>query len=250
MTKKVDNSSTSDTHGNSTGSLAKIEVLKDLVGQPRAVAIVENVLEIMEVGEKTEKKPKANEIWKFLFENKDDALGHYNLSDEQKSDLISLRGICEGQQKFEQRTFVQYVSNGASAVENRIRSAGRRAGYYLAEVEASSEDAEGAPDDAEQKLEESGRDARQQREKQLYSFFADWLSGNDDTEAVDISGKRGNPKWQNPDVIGLRIWDFYENHQFELISIEVKNSKKNWEQRWSRKSGPVVKMNRPIERTI
>lgn len=69
--------------------------------------------------------------------------------------------------------------------------------------------------------------ARTNRERLLYPFLRDWLMSQG-YRAKDTSLIKGNSRWGNPDITGLKIIDNVLSTEIEIATIEAKASLRNW----------------------
>lgn len=116
-------------------------------------------------------------------------------------------------------TTISVLSNKA---DSRIQCLGRRQGYFVTPI---TEDL-GRNEDELQVIDP--KEKGKLLEKDLYPVLKEWMGLSLDVKGVDISSKRGNLKWRNPDLLGIKEIDFLGEAQFEILTIEVKPNMQDW----------------------
>lgn len=129
-------------------------------------------------------------------------------------------------------TITVYISQLANSKDSKINCPGKKQGYYLdlllEQIEAKTTDEEEDKNQHEEEL----KDAREKGyviEKDLYPFFEKWLFEVENERVADISNVRGQGKWANPDLLGLKIDYFFQTPQIEITTIEAKVLMDDWE---------------------
>lgn len=122
-----------------------------------------------------------------------------------------------------QNSTANYLSQLSKSPTSRISCPGRKKGYYVIPVDVFNADVEAAdqesnPTDTQIKL----------KEKDLYSCVRDWLLISGCQSAADISSARAMEKWNNPDLLGIKVIDFFGDFKIELTTVEVKPDITNW----------------------
>lgn len=114
-------------------------------------------------------------------------------------------------------TFIQYLSKAAASLGTDIFCEGRKQGYYVRKEEAIGDD------------EGDTKPTHNQRgeEKLLYPVAERWL-GAQSFRAAIIAKKKKNGIWGNPDVVGVKVHEWFEQRKLELVTIECKNSLDGW----------------------
>ena len=118
-------------------------------------------------------------------------------------------------------TIATTVSVLSSKSESRIQCLGRRQGYFVTpQIDGYTGDNE----------EEQNKEARKGKllEKDLYPVLTKWMEVSLEVKSIDISSKRGSLKWRNPDILGIKEFDFLGKSQFEILTIEVKPNMQDW----------------------
>jgi ribosomal protein L17 len=131
-----------------------------------------------------------------------------------------------------ENTMTVYVSQLANSSESKINCPGKKQGYYLdnllKQIEVRHEvDEEIANQETEIK---DAKDKGYLIEKDLYPYLERWLFTAHNERVADISKQRGQGKWANPDLLGLKIDYFFQSPQIEITTIEAKILIDNWEQ--------------------
>lgn len=129
-------------------------------------------------------------------------------------------------------TITVYVSQLANSSDSKINCPGKKQGYYLdtllEQIEIKTTDLEDV------KVQEAEiKDAKEKGyliEKDIYPYLEQWLFEVENDRVADISKSRGQGKWANPDLLGLKIDYFFQSPQIETTTIEAKILIDNWEQ--------------------
>lgn len=139
-------------------------------------------------------------------------------------------------QEYTDGTLKFYISTISSEQNSEIyRTEGGR-GYYL--DSGTKNAAFFKIDSPEEAVEEEdtpqgeaiGKKKRVDREALLYPVLRDWLLVQEYERAKITSDTKGNGKWGNPDIVGLRKYDFLDGNNFEIATIEAKTNSNQWEQ--------------------
>ena len=132
-------------------------------------------------------------------------------------------------------TFIVLLSKISSEQGTRINCPGRKQGYYLEklveeleQIEEESKKQEAA--EIADEVAEAAAAGKQFQEKDIYPILKEWLFEKDFDRVADTSSLRANGKWGNPDLVGLKIEDFYGRPEIEITTLEVKLTEDNWEQ--------------------
>ncbi len=125
-------------------------------------------------------------------------------------------------------TFAICISKIASQQSSNINCLGKK-GYYLEalvdqleqiEIEFKKNEEKDIPTITPETF----------QEKDTYPFLKSWMLEKDFDRVADISSLRGNGKWGNPDVMGLKIDEMFGNQEIEITTVEIKLTEDNWEQ--------------------
>jgi hypothetical protein len=125
-------------------------------------------------------------------------------------------------------TFSVYLSRNSNDQSSRINCPGRKQGYFLDQM---VEEVEGLTEEVQSiELEE---DLKKDiiLEKNLYHYIKEWLFEKNHDRVADISNLKGNGKWGNPDLIGLKVEEIFGRPEIEVTTVEVKITEEGWE-RW------------------
>ena len=126
-------------------------------------------------------------------------------------------------------TFAICISKIASQQSSNINCLGKKQGYYLEALVDQLEQIE-----IEFKKNEEANISlitpETFQEKDTYPFLKSWMLEKDFDRVADISSLRGNGKWGNPDVMGLKIDEIFGNQEIEITTVEIKLTEDNWEQ--------------------
>lgn len=115
------------------------------------------------------------------------------------------------------------LSQLAQDSESPIYCTGRKQGYYY--KSSNIEDPAGISDSS--CVEFLNESKEQNREKELYPLFAQWLSYSCD-RVCNIADKRKMHKWGNPDILGMNIYYIIGIPKLEITTIEVKREICKW----------------------
>ncbi|BBU58108.1 hypothetical protein KU6B_43730 [Mameliella alba] len=129
-----------------------------------------------------------------------------------------------------ENTFRQYLSNLSGISSNPISRVPGRHKYTISDTksiarELADEVSVSAGEISEPLTPEDKK--RVAREEALYEMLVNWVETNN-YQADDISSRRKNEKWGNPDVLGVRLLPTLDGHRVELLSIEAKPSPSDW----------------------
>lgn len=131
-----------------------------------------------------------------------------------------------------ENTITVYISQLANSKDSKINCPGKKQGYYL-DLLLEQIEAKTTEEENKKQQEEELKDAKEKGyviEKDLYPFFEKWLFEVENERVADISNIRGQGKWANPDLLGLKIDYFFQTPQIEITTIEAKVLIDNWEQ--------------------
>lgn len=132
-----------------------------------------------------------------------------------------------GDVSFEFNTFIQYLANISKEIDSVIKCPGRKQGYYVDVTQVDQAQGSEADESGPQDSADVATNKKTQIEKLLYPLLKTWLLAND-YAAEDVSTLKGNGSWGNPDLLGLKVSRFGA-HSLEIVTIEAKYSKKDWE---------------------
>lgn len=124
-----------------------------------------------------------------------------------------------------ENSFGVYLSPISHSESSAICCEGRKKGYYLA-LTAPATPAPQTNTTTNTSLKQPG--GSQLQESDLYPIFKAWLTTKGYC-AQTVANKRGQGKWQNTDIIGIRDTEIIGTLDIEIASIEVKLSKQGWE---------------------
>lgn len=151
----------------------------------------------------------------------DDIKKKYKELQRKNADIVSIP----------ENSLATYTSILASKSESKIRCLGRRKGYFITLVqETPTETLIETPTETSEKGKLSEKDlypALQQWMKVSWNAVKDKESWND-ISVIDISAKRGNDKWQNPDLLCVKEIECLGETRYEITTVEVKPSKQDW----------------------
>lgn len=148
------------------------------------------------------------------------------------SDLATEHGkiIFQDQQR---DTFIQYLYKHVGDPTSPINRGCQRTGFYFDMNKISSTSQPGGSSSGGNTSHSFMTNATVAktnvlREKTLYPVLQSWLVSNQ-YQAEDISSGKMNGRWGNPDVAGIRVFESFKGITFELATIEVKTSSKDWQ---------------------
>lgn len=138
-----------------------------------------------------------------------------------KTTTVILESIKRINPEMNHNTVGAYLSALAKDPTSGIVLAGKGRGYYYVKPEQGLIQISESPTKQEAKK-------RVEREKKLYPIVRQWLLEKS-YRVKDTSSARGNDKWGNPDITGLKVIDTVsETKEVELVTVEVKNSFEDW----------------------
>jgi hypothetical protein len=123
-------------------------------------------------------------------------------------------------------TVTVYLNQLSNSPDSKINCPGRKKGYYL---DAILEKIDAIIEKKDLEIPET-KNKGNILEKNLYPFFEQWLFEVENERVADISNYRGQGKWANPDLLGLKIDYFFQVPQIEITTIEAKILIDGWEQ--------------------
>lgn len=117
--------------------------------------------------------------------------------------------------------YLSKVSDG----NNNIYCEGKKQGYYLRnttqdESKETEESKTGITNPCE-------TEEDKKKEKELYPEFLTWLECECD-RVQDISSNKKMPRWNNPDLLGIRLCSIVGEMNIEITTIEVKRDIQYW----------------------
>ncbi|KZZ14866.1 hypothetical protein A3750_13115 [Oleiphilus sp. HI0079] len=119
-------------------------------------------------------------------------------------------------------TFRVYLSMISKRQDTEINIIGRK-GYYLESLASEIEDSENTI------LDDLPEEESLFREENIYPFIKQWLIEKGHDRVADISSRKNNGKWGNPDVIGINIEEIYSKPEIEITTVEAKLTDESWE---------------------
>lgn len=124
-------------------------------------------------------------------------------------------------------TFAVLLSKISAEQTSRITCPGRRQGYYLEQLVERIESI-----DVTQGISSGGDNTGTEyiKERNIYPILKQWLFEKDYNRVADTSNLKSNGKWGNPDLVGLKIEDFYGKPEIEITTIEAKLTNDSWEE--------------------
>jgi hypothetical protein len=178
-----------------------------------------------------DRKGQVELLATFILETKKKTNSKKTLSTK---DVVSeyeiLRNENDNLPQIPENTIMVYLNQLANSSESQINCPGRKQGYYLdlllKEIGLNTQD-EAIQGEEELKI---AKEKGTLLEKDLYPFLEQWLFEVENERVSDISGNRGQGKWANPDLLGLKIDYFFQAPQIELTTIEAKILIDGWEQ--------------------
>lgn len=117
-----------------------------------------------------------------------------------------------------ENTIVTMTSILAGKSDSLIICPGKKQGYYLSQQQILQE------------ADPKKNTKKHNTEKDLYPILLEWLKTKANRCSHEVANKRGNAKWANPDLIGIKIGNLFGKNYLEVISVEVKQSLDGWEQ--------------------
>lgn len=129
--------------------------------------------------------------------------------------------------KFNQNTFIQYLSRAVRDTDTKINTLGKKQGYFISEIAGDIEKL--AEESSLTDSKELAKNKRNSKEGLLYEFLVGWLQAQS-YKSKNISSGKSLGKWGNPDVAGISVVDSFGSPSLEIITIEAKTSLENWEQ--------------------
>jgi len=177
--------------------------------------------------------------------NQVEVLTTYILKNKKKNSSIktlSTKGIITEYNKLREKeeslpeipknTITVYLNQLSNSPDSKINCPGRKQGYYLdailAKIDAIVPDSNAVVGNENSILELKKTGVI--IEKKLYAYFEQWLFEVENERVDDISSYRGQGKWANPDLVGLKIDYFFQTPQIEITTIEAKILIDGWEQ--------------------
>ncbi|MBN1968442.1 MAG: hypothetical protein JXR48_06420 [Candidatus Delongbacteria bacterium] len=130
-----------------------------------------------------------------------------------------------------ENTINVYLNLLANSPESKINCPGRKQGYYY---DAILEQIENKTTDNDEVLKIKDEEKKEKEkgnliEKDMYPYLEQWLFEVENERVADISNRRGQGKWANPDLVGFKIDYFFQTPQVELTTIEAKILINDWE---------------------
>lgn len=131
-----------------------------------------------------------------------------------------------------ENSFAVFLSRISSEQNSQINCLGRKQGYYLEQLVEKIEKIEKIEQFDEKCITDNTalKNDQQFREKDIYPKIKQWMFEKNYERVGDTSTLRTNGKWGNPDIVGLKIRDFYGCPNIEITSIEVKLTNDSWEE--------------------
>jgi len=183
--------------------------------------------------ETTDRKSQVEYLATYILEEKKKTANNKTLST--KEIISEYQKFRTENSKFPQipnNTITVYLNQLANSSESKINCPGKKQGYYLDKL-LEQIDSNISEESDQKEQEEELKEAKEKGyllEKDLYPFLEQWLFEVENERVADISNFRGQGKWANPDLLGLKIDYYFQIPQIEITTIEAKLLMDGWEQ--------------------
>ena len=191
----------------------------------------DELLEKLEIN--NDRKSQVEFLAEFILKEKNKTASNKRLSTK---DIIAeykkIRDENENFPKIPDNTITVYLNQLSNSSDSKINCPGKKQGYYLDKL-LEQIDSNILEESDQKEKEEELKEAKAKGyllEKDLYPFLEQWLFEVENERVADISNYRGQGKWANPDLLGLKIDYYFQIPQIEITTIEAKLLIDGWEQ--------------------